>query len=276
MSVLKEKRYYIKTFGCYANEVDSDVIAGVLEDAGFKELKIPIFKNEVEEINYVLKNSNLLIVNSCSVRQKSEDKVYGLGRIISDYKKANKADKANKGNNRRKTYVFLTGCIVGSALGERKRYSMEELKKKTRNYDYFFAPNDTDSFIQTLKELKLVDEKKFSKKYKLKNIKRRKKADEHAFVNVSYGCDNFCSYCVVPYSRGGEISRKEGDILSEIGCLVKNGIKEVTLCGQNVNSWGLSKNEKSKIRTGSKKKLPFAYLLRNVCNIKGLESVDFI
>ncbi|NMB91309.1 MiaB/RimO family radical SAM methylthiotransferase [candidate division WWE3 bacterium] len=267
MSKLKKKKYYIKTFGCYANEVDSDVIAGFLEDIGFKELKALNFKNEIEEITYVLKNADLFIVNSCSVRQKSEDKVYGLGRIISNYKKEKEEGK--------RACVFLTGCVVGSALGERKRYSLEELKKKTRNYDYLFTSNDLKSFIRGLKEFNLINGVEIDG-HEVSNMKRRKRGNEHAFVNVSYGCDNFCSYCVVPYSRGGEVSRTKEDILREIECLIKNGVKEVTLCGQNVNSWGLSKNEKTKIRAGSRKKLPFTSLLKEVCSIKELNKVDFI
>ena len=261
--VKTEKKYYIKTFGCYANEVESDVVAGILEKLGFTELKLPKVKNEVEEIWYVLNNADVLVVNSCSVRQKSEDKVYGLGKIIADYKK----------EHRKKAKVFLTGCIVGSALGERKRFSFEELKKKTNNYDGYYAPGDSKSFLKLLKEFKLVSP---LKKIELKKIEKRQTDKIHSFVNVSFGCDNFCSYCVVPYARKEEVSRSEKDILQEIRCLVKNGTTEVTLCGQNVNSWGLSKSEKLKIRAGSKKKLPFADLLRKVHDISGLERIDFI
>jgi len=259
----ESKIYSIKTFGCYANEVDSDVISATLDVLGFKELKILKFKNEVGEINYILKNSDLLIVNSCSVRQKSEDKVYGLGKIISEYKKKRK----------KKAQVFLTGCIVGSVLGERKRFSLEDLKKKTRNYDDYLLPSDTTGLLNLLKEHGLIEKSKFLKK----SVERKKhKGEKHAFVNVSYGCDNFCSYCVVPYSRGREISRKKEDILKEINCLIKNRVSEITLCGQNVNSWGLSKSEKFKIRSGSTEKLPFAYLLRKIHKIKEITKIDFI
>jgi tRNA-2-methylthio-N6-dimethylallyladenosine synthase len=277
MTILKSKKYYIKTFGCYANEVDSDVIAGVLEDLGFEELKKIKFKNETEEVDYVLKNADVFIVNSCSVRQKSEDKVYGLGKLVNEYEKKNKGSKKV---SKKKTYVFLTGCVVGSTLGDRKRSSIEELKKKTRNYDFFFAPNDIYNFVNALNDLKLVNlksiDKEFKKDLEKRVLKRRKSGDKHAFVNVSYGCDNFCSYCIVPYSRGGEISRSKKDILDEIKCLVKNGVKEITLCGQNVNSWGLTKREKIKVRSGSTQKIPFASLVRKVCEIKEIEKVDFM
>jgi len=257
------KTYFIKTFGCYANEADSNLIAGVLEDVSFLELKLPKFKNEVEEINYVLKKADLFIVNSCSVRQKSEDKVYGIGKIINQFDR----------EKRKRSCVLLTGCIVGSALGNRKRYPIEELQRKTRNFNGYFAPSDVSGLLKALKENNLM---KRVKKIDVGKVGRKKNDKNHAFVNISFGCDNFCSYCVVPYSRGGEVSRSKKEILQEIKCLIKNGTNEITLCGQNVNSWGLSKSEKAKIRLGGSQKLPFAGLLRELHKIEGLRKIDFI
>lgn len=257
------KTYFVKTFGCYANEADSNLIAGVLEDLGFLELKLPKFKNEVEEINYVLKKANLFIVNSCSVRQKSEDKVYGIGKIINQFDR----------EKRERACVLLTGCIVGSALGDRKRYLIEELQRKTRNFNDYFSLSDISGLLKTLRKNNLI---KRVRKIDLRKVRRKKNDKNHAFVNISFGCDNFCTYCVVPYSRGGEVSRSKKEILQEIKCLVKNGVSEITLCGQNVNSWGLSKSEKTKIRLGSSQKLPFAGLLREIHNIGGLKKIDFI
>lgn len=97
-----------------------------------------------------------------------------------------------------------------------------------------------------------------------------------AFVNISYGCDNFCTFCVVPYARGKEISRSESEILKEIKHLTQRGYKQVMLCGQNVNSWGLDATEKFSIRTGSNQKLPFAELLRKVAALEEIEKIDFI
>ena len=114
MVFLKQKKYYIKTLGCYANEVDSDYIAGVLEDLGFKELAKKE-GNETAEIKHALKNADILIINSCSVRQKSEDKVYGIGKMIKNFPKP-------------RAKVVLTGCMVGSVTGERKRFSEKEMK----------------------------------------------------------------------------------------------------------------------------------------------------
>jgi tRNA-2-methylthio-N6-dimethylallyladenosine synthase len=263
MISVKSKRYYIKTFGCYANEVDSDYTAGFLEKLGFKELKRKV-GNETTEIKHALKNSDILIINSCSVRQKSEDKVYGIGKMVKDCKDV-------------RAKVFLTGCMVGSVTGDRKRFSKKELQEKTKSYDDYFSPGDLNELLKLLKKHDLV---KKDVGFEGMVLGRRQKDKNHAYVNVSYGCDNFCSYCVVPYSRGCEISRSEKEILEEIKCLVKKGVSEFTLCGQNVNSWGLGKAEKFNIRVGdgnkSDRKLPFAELLRKVHRIKGVEKIDFI
>lgn len=257
----RQLKYYIKTFGCYANEVDSDLIAGVLESFGFKRLEKKE-GNETTEIKHALENSDVLIINSCSVRQKSEDKVYGIGKIVKDTKKV-------------RAKVFLTGCMVGSVLGDRKRYSEKELIEKTKNFHGYFGPSDTKKFISLLKDFGLAVK---NAEVSTPPIRRIDKKTRHAYVNVSYGCDNFCSYCVVPYSRGCEISRSKEEILDEIDCLIKNGVSEITLCGQNVNSWGLTRDEKFNIRFNEdiKKKLPFAELLKVVHKIKEIEKIDFI
>ena len=257
------KTYYIKTYGCSSNEVDSNLIAGVLEEFGFGELPSFKFKNEVEEVSYVLKRADVFIVNSCSVRQKSEDKIYGLGKIINQFEK----------EGPKKSCVILTGCLVGSAVGSRKPNSFKQLRGKTRNFDGYFSPNDISEFVEILKMQGLI---KKGREFKENEIKNRQEGKKHAFVNISFGCDNFCSYCIVPFSRGKEISRSEKEILDEIKCLVKNKTEEVTLCGQNVNSWSLNKSEKTKVRMGSRRRIPFADLLRKIHKIKGLKKIDFI
>jgi len=267
MILRKSKKYYIKTFGCYANEVDSDYIAGLLENLGFSELDKK-GRNETEEIEHALKNADILIVNSCSIRQKSEDKVYGIGKMI-------------KNNPKARAKTVLTGCMVGSVTGDRKRFSENQLKAKTKEFDAYFPPSDVESFLTVLKELNLVPEVVVLRR---EDLKRRQKNKDHAYVNVSYGCDNFCTYCVVPYSRGCEISRSKKEILEEIKCLLKRGISDFTLCGQNVNSWGLSMEEKFKVRSAGRgdkagkylDKIPFAQLLREIHDIDEVRNIDFI
>lgn len=113
-------------------------------------------------------------------------------------------------------------------------------------------------------------------KYSATEITPKVTDTKSAFVNISYGCDNFCTFCVVPYARGAEISRSEEEILTEIKHLMMRGITDFMLCGQNVNSWGLDKKTKFHIRTGSDQKLPFADLLRKVHELEGVNKISFL
>lgn len=261
------KKYFIKTFGCQANIADSGSMAGTLDALGFEELALPAFKTEKEETSYILENADLFIINSCSVRQKSEDKVYGIGKVVKESEK----------RGYKKPFIILSGCMVGSVTGDRQRYAFDELKKKTLWVSLYINPSQVFEIADILKENDLLDEWALSKINSGVLESFSKPSDlKSAFVNISYGCDNFCTYCVVPYSRGKEISRDEKQIIDEIHHLVNRGIKEITLCGQNVNSWGLLMKDKFEIRTGSNQKLPFADLLRKIHEINDLEKISFI
>ncbi len=256
------KKYSIITFGCQANTYDSEVISGILETCGFIETKDVI-------------TSDLLVVNTCSVRQKSEDKVYGIGKVVAKIKEKNKEFKA-----------IMAGCMVGSVTGERQRYDFNELKKRTPWVDAYISPSQIRELPKILKELNLADDW-VTKSLDLNKVLAKKsqtfapgefaKPDpKHAFVNISLGCDNFCTFCVVPFARGKEISRSKEEILKEIEHLTRVGYEHITLCGQNVNSWGLGINEKFEVRTGSDQKLPFAALLRDVHELNGVSKISFI
>jgi len=209
--------YYLKTFGCQQNEADSEKIAALLEKKGYRPTK-----NK--------QRADLIIINSCSVRESAENRVFGLI------------------NNLKKSKIILTGCMVGSALGERKRYTLKQLKKKLPNV-----------------ELILLDEllKDFKDKPKRKNKKS-------ALVPIMEGCNNFCSYCVVPYARGKEVSRPFEEIVCEVKALVKKGYEEIMLLGQNVNSYG------KKLKTKNTKQTPFAKLLKELHKIKNLKKIKFM
>lgn len=260
------KTYYIKTFGCQANMADSSSMAGILEALGFEELKpTKPYKNESEELMDIFPNLDLLVVNTCSVRQKSEDKVYGLGRVFSQLSSKNK----------KAPFAVMSGCMVGSVTGERQRYAFAELRKKTSWANAYINPSQIFELPTVLKEHGVLDEWALQKFNPQEAMPIQQQKDQ-AYVNISYGCDNFCRFCVVPFSRGREVSRSEKDILFEIQHLVNRGYKNIMLCGQNVNSWGLNMDEKFEIRTGSEQKLPFADLLRKVHEIKGIEKIDFL
>ncbi|MBP7927907.1 MiaB/RimO family radical SAM methylthiotransferase [Patescibacteria group bacterium] len=260
------KTYYIKTLGCQANIADSNSMAGILEALGFEAVtSTTSYANEREELLDLLPQTDLFILNTCSVRQKSEDKAYGVGKHFAELRRLGK----------KIPFAVMSGCMVGSVTGARARYAFEELEKKTQWVDLYMNPSQVFDLPNLLLEKGVLDEwavKKFNSAGSL----AVQPTPGHAFVNISFGCDNFCTFCVVPYARGEEKSRPEKDILFEIAHLAKRGFNHITLCGQNVNSWGLSMSEKFEIRTGSDQKLPFADLLRKVHNVEGVEKIDFI
>lgn len=254
MPQYQPKTYSIKTFGCQANIADSNTIAGVFEALGFEKAG-----------DFGI--SDVFLVNTCSVRQKSEDKVYGIGKhFVGEGSKI-------KGEN--KPFVILAGCMVGSVTGERQRYEFNELKNRTPWVDEYINPTQIVEIPGILQKNNVLDEWAL-KKFDPDDVVAKQDDKKHAFVNISFGCDNFCTFCVVPYARGKEVSRSEEEILREVKHLTDRGVKEITLCGQNVNSWGLGKKEKFKLRAGSKHKMPFADLLRKVHEIEGMEKIDFI
>ncbi len=270
---MNSKKYYIQTYGCQANIKDSQIMAGVLEALGF------------EKTNQYF-DADIVIINTCSVRQKAEDKIYGWGvKFPKNSQKLSKKQKAEEQKTSGKTkrpIVFVTGCMIGSAKGERQRIILNKLEKKLSWADYLLAPEEEYRIPNILVKEGLVDEwtaKALNLNRLVDDVKYNPELDnetEWAYVNISTGCDNFCTYCVVPYSRGKEISRGKNDILDEINHLVEKGYKNIMLVGQNVNSWGLDHKTKFELRAGSKHKIPFAQLLRDVHSIDGVEKINFI
>lgn len=274
------KKYYIKTFGCQANEADSNTMSGILEALDFEPLKISKdtkdtrgpnsdagdkSRGDREALLKLLPQLDLFIVNTCSVRQKSEDKVYGLGKIIKELKDAGK----------KLPYIVMSGCMVGSVTGERKRTEFDELRKKTPWVDLYINPTQVWDLPNLLHKNNVLSDWAMQK-YNVGEVAPKIEGKTRGFVNISYGCDNFCTFCVVPYARGKENSRSKEEILREIRRLALRGVTEIMLCGQNVNSWGLSVGEKFRLRAGSDQKLPFADLLRAVTAIEEIKKINFI
>jgi tRNA-2-methylthio-N6-dimethylallyladenosine synthase len=180
--------YFIHTFGCQSNKSDSERIAGDYQARGF-----------VEADSW--QNCDELVINTCAVRQKAEDRAEGFLHNVKVY-------FAEHGQKRPK--IILTGCMTHH--GERK----------------------------LLKRLPIVDEVLPINEVGFNQAAVRKDK-KHAWIPISVGCNSFCTYCIVPYSRGREKSRSKEEILSEVKELVVQGYEEVTLLGMNVNSWGLEK-----------------------------------
>jgi len=214
------KTYYIKTFGCQMNHSDSERIAGFLEENGLKKALI-------------INQADLVIFNTCGVRQMAEDRVYGQ---IHNLKKSQPKIK-----------IFLTGCLANRADVQKR------LKDKV---DLFFPINK----IQEIKKLFTCHSEFISEFQNQKSILKQAENDKSYFkikpnysnkftalVPIMTGCNNFCSYCVVPYARGREVSRPKEEILKEIKDLIKKGYQEIVLLGQNVNSYKDKSNNFSKI-----------------------------
>lgn len=208
----KGKKYFIRTYGCQANMRDEEIVAGILEQAGFTRT------SKVATADFVL-------LNTCAVRENAEDKVLGELGTLKHLKQQKK-----------ELIIAVSGCmsqqehIIGLLL---QKYPQVDIILGTHNIYKILELID----IHLRDHCRVVDVKArpleiVEKLPSLRNSKYK------AYVNISYGCDKFCTYCIVPYTRGQERSRPKDEIINECRELVKNGYQEITLLGQNVNSYG--------------------------------------
>ena len=207
-----DKKYFLKTYGCQMNEHDSENIKGMLSLMNFTETL------DMNEADFIL-------LNTCSIRENAHNKAFGmLGRI--------KHLKESKPN----LIVAICGCMA-QEVGV-----VEEIKKKYKFVNFVFGTHNLDNLPKLLKESfnnsKLNIDVLSQEGDIVENIPVKRANNYKAFVNIIYGCDKFCTYCIVPYTRGKQRSRKKEDIIKEIKELVKDGYQEVTLLGQNVNAYG--------------------------------------
>ena len=233
------KHFYLETFGCQMNVVDSERIADMLTQIGYRQT------DDAEQ-------ADLVLLNTCSVRDKAERKVYGhLGRF-----KPLKEQKPE-------LIVGVGGCVA--------QQEGERLLEKIPHLDIVFGTHNVHKLPEMVQ---LVEQKQgrfqetefLDQETRLQLFPQRRGGEEITrFVTVMQGCDNFCSYCIVPHVRGREISRPSGEILQEITELSAEGVKEVTLIGQNVNSYGNRVDGE----------LSFARLLEAVAEINGIERIRF-
>ncbi|MBO5528125.1 MAG: tRNA (N6-isopentenyl adenosine(37)-C2)-methylthiotransferase MiaB [Bacilli bacterium] len=206
------KKYWICTFGCQANVRDEEIMAGYLELAGYTKAS-----NEAE--------ANIAIVNTCAVRENAEEKVYGE---IGKYKANHLKDKD--------FILAVCGCMMqeeGVAKTLMERYPYINLIFGTHNVPDLL--NLLDDHLKHKKDY--VDVHSFPGDI-IENLPSTRLDEYKAFVNITYGCDKFCTYCIVPYTRGRERSRLKEDVVAECKALVEDGFQEITLLGQNVNSYG--------------------------------------
>ena len=247
------KKVYLKTFGCQMNVRDSEFVTGLLLEKGFR--KAPS-----------IEKADVILFNSCSVRKNAEGKLFGN---IADLKKLKKSKPD--------LVVGLIGCTAQS-------YGSESFKKAPV-IDIVCGPgNETDlpGLINDVLKNRcaMVALDKVSQK-RPELFPKYRESGPKALVSISEGCDNFCSYCIVPYVRGRERSREPGDIAREVKDLASRGFKEVTLLGQNVNSYRVQKKN-LKNRSfgspilGSPQDDGFVRLLEQLNSIKGIERIRFM
>ncbi len=208
----KNKKYYIKTYGCQMNVHDSENIKAILEDMSFTEA------SEMED-------ADIIILNTCAIRENAHNKMFGfLGRV--------KHLKESNPN----IICGICGCMA------QEESVVEDIKSKYKWVDIIFGTHNIHKLPSILED-SLKDNTQEIEVYSIEgdvyeNIPVKRDSKYKAWVNIMYGCDKFCTYCIVPYTRGKQRSRLPKDIIREVEKLVSDGYKEVTLLGQNVNAYG--------------------------------------
>ena len=246
------KLFYIKTFGCQMNERDSEIMGQLLAQSGYRSTSD-------------MELANLILINTCSIREKAEQKVYSLLGQLRDLKEKNPDLR-----------VGVTGCVAqqeGARIVERMPH-----------VDLVVGTQQMHLLPSLLKQLETGVERRnialsLDKNFQIPPFQRllhtpdleeiaNKPALFKSFVTIMQGCNNYCSYCVVPYTRGPEISRPVADILEEVSLLLMQGVREIILLGQNVNSYG-------KTNSVAKHLTDFPGLLRKVAQLSGIKRLRF-
>ena len=241
----KNPKYIILTMGCQLNENDSEKLSGMIEKMGYTNIE------NIEE-------ADLIVFNTCCVRENAEDKLFG------------KLGEAKKIKEKRGTVIAIGGCMM------QEKHIVDKLQKSYPFFDIVFGTHTLHKFPQDLYNV-ILNKKRIEDIIDIdgeiiEGLPIKRNDNIKASVTIMYGCNNFCSYCIVPYVRGRERSRKPEDIINEVRELADKGYKEITLLGQNVNSYmrnEVLENENEKITS-------FAKLLYAVNEIKGIERIRFI
>ena len=234
------KKYYVCTYGCQANERDGETIIGILEKMGY------VATDNMDE-------ADIAILNTCAIRENAVDRVFGeIGHL--------KASKRNKPN----AIYAICGCMVQEEVVTKKIY------EKCPHIDLVFGTHNIHKLPQLIldvitKQTRIIEV--FSCEGEvIENTPVKRLNNLKAWVNIMYGCDKFCTYCIVPYTRGKERSRLKKDILKEVQELKEQGYQEITLLGQNVNAYGKDLKEDNG---------DFGALLEDVAKI-GIPRVRFV
>ena len=241
----KNLKYHILTMGCQLNENDSEKICGMLENMGY---------SRTENVS----EADLVIYNTCCVRENAEEKLFGK---LGEVKKLKEA---------KDTIIAIGGCMM------QEKHIVDKIKKSYR-YDVIFGTHTLHKFPKDLYNA-IIENKKVTDILDIdgeiiEGLPIKREDNIRASVAIMNGCNNFCTYCIVPYVRGRERSRDPQDIIDEIKGLAQKGYKEITLLGQNVNSYMRVEREKG---LATSEINSFAKLLRAVNEIEGIEKIRFV
>ncbi len=239
----RKPRACVVTFGCQMNARDSEKLLAILKLAGYEE-------TESEDAEFV-------IYNTCTVRDNADQRVLGRLGQCSNYKKKNPYMK-----------IAICGCMM------QEQSAVEKIQKSYRFVDLIFGTHNIYKFAELLytslmSDRMIIDIWKDTDKI-VEELPVLRKYPFKSGVNIMFGCNNFCTYCIVPYVRGRERSRSPKDIIRECERLAADGVKEVMLLGQNVNSYGLD------FKDGDPNKISFPELMEEVCKVQGIERVRFM
>ena len=233
------KNYYVRTYGCQMNEHDGERIKGMLESAGY---------SETEDIN----KADIIILNTCAIRENAHDKVFGFLGIVNNLKKKNK-----------NLVVGICGCMA------QERSVVDEIMSKYKFVDFVLGTHNLYDLLNVVYKC-INDRGQNIEVYSydgdvIEDIPEKRESNISAWVDIILGCDKFCTYCIVPYTRGTQRSRKKEEIIKEVNELKDKGYKEVTLLGQNVNAYGKDIYENYNL----------ANLLRDVSK-SGIDRIRFV
>ena len=231
---------YVETYGCQQNEADSERIRGILVESGYA-------------ITDSAEGADVVVMNTCAIREHAEQRVFGNLGALTHTKRRHPRQK-----------IFLCGCMAGQKIVS------DRIKNSYHHVDGVFSTHHLWQFPQILHRVLMTGKRTFFVEDEagsiIEGLPQQRDNSLKAWVSIMYGCNNFCTYCIVPYVRGRERSRKPEDILRECRALIESGTKEITLLGQNVNSYGKD------LACG----MNFAGLLQAICDIPGEFLVRFM
>ncbi len=233
------KGVWIQTLGCQMNEHDTEIILGMLEQVGYTEVGDPV-------------DADLIIYNTCCVRENPERKVYGQVGMLRALKERNP-----------NLVIGICGCMV------QQKAELERIRESLEHVDLVFGTHNIHRLPELLHKVKVTGERVIEVWHEegdvVEGLPVQREGKLKGYVTIIYGCNEFCTYCIVPYVRGKERSREAAQIVSECEYLAREGYKEVMLLGQNVNAYG------NDLQDGSS----FARLLEQVDQVEGLERIRY-